>query len=175
MSPLKVNSIIPVAGVPTGGGGGIIQIKQAVKTDTFSESVNSESQSSFVTGLQPTITPTSSSSKIFVYYSLSLCSSGGGQAVQLFRDSTQIALGDAAGNRQRVTSMGSEINVAQPASVNFGFLDSPATTSSITYKVRFVFCSSSGQTVQVNFGTNDTDNAQRVRCASAITLFEVSA
>ena len=71
--------------------------------------------------------------------------------------------------------MGSEINVAQPASVNFGFLDSPATTSSITYKVRFVFCSSSGQTVQVNFGTNDTDNAQRVRCASAITLFEVSA
>ena len=36
MSQIKVNSIIPVAGVPTGGGGGIIQIKQAVKTDTFS-------------------------------------------------------------------------------------------------------------------------------------------
>ena len=27
MSQLKVNSIIPVAGVPTGGGGGIIQVQ----------------------------------------------------------------------------------------------------------------------------------------------------
>lgn len=174
MSQLKVNSIVPVGGLPAGSNGGIIQIRQVVKTDTFSESVSSGSQSSFVTGLQPTITPSSNSSKIFVYYSLSLCSSGGGQAVQLFRDSTQIALGDAAGSRQRVTSMGSEINAAQPASVNFGFLDSPATTSQITYKVRFVFCSSSTQTVQVNFGTNDTNNNQRVRCASAITLFEVT-
>ena len=175
MSTLKVNSIIPVAGVPTGGGGGIVQIKQVVKTDTFSESVSSGSQSSFVTGLQPTITPTSSSSKIFVFYSLSLCSSGGGQAVQLFRDSTQIAQGDTAGNRQLATSMGSDINAAQPASVNFGFLDSPSSTSQLTYKVRFVFCSQDTQTVQVNFGTNDTNNNQRVRLASAITLMEVSA
>ena len=35
MSTLKVNSIIPVAGVPTGGGGGIIQVKQAIKTNVF--------------------------------------------------------------------------------------------------------------------------------------------
>ena len=34
MSTLKVNSIIPVAGVPTGGGGGIVQVKQTVKSDT---------------------------------------------------------------------------------------------------------------------------------------------
>ena len=32
MSTIKVNSIIPVAGVPTGGGGGIIQTVQTVKT-----------------------------------------------------------------------------------------------------------------------------------------------
>ena len=35
MSTLKVNSIIPVAGVPTGGGGGIIQVKQTVKKDVL--------------------------------------------------------------------------------------------------------------------------------------------
>ena len=33
MSTLKVNSIIPTGGVPTGGGGGIVQVKQDVKTD----------------------------------------------------------------------------------------------------------------------------------------------
>ena len=32
-SELRVDRIIPTAGVPTGGGGGIIQIKQTVKTD----------------------------------------------------------------------------------------------------------------------------------------------
>ena len=36
MSQLKVNSIIPVAGIPSGGAGGIIQMKQTVKTDAFS-------------------------------------------------------------------------------------------------------------------------------------------
>ena len=34
-SELRVDRIIPTAGVPTGGGGGIIQIKQIVKTDTY--------------------------------------------------------------------------------------------------------------------------------------------
>ena len=41
MSTLKVNSIIPVAGVPTGGGGGIIQMVKTIKTDKFSKSSNS--------------------------------------------------------------------------------------------------------------------------------------
>ena len=50
MSQLKVNSIVPVGGLPSGSNGGIIQIRQVVKTDTFSESVSSGSESSFVTG-----------------------------------------------------------------------------------------------------------------------------
>ena len=62
MSQLKVNSIIPVSGVPTGGGGGIIQTVTAVKTDTASTN-----STSFVdTGLEATITPTSSTSKILI-------------------------------------------------------------------------------------------------------------
>ena len=36
MSQIKVNSIIPTDGVPSGGGGGIIQIVKAVKNDTAS-------------------------------------------------------------------------------------------------------------------------------------------
>ena len=61
MSQIKVNSIIPVSGVPTGGGGGIIQVKSVVKTDIFTST-----STSFVdiTGMSVNITPTSSSSKI---------------------------------------------------------------------------------------------------------------
>ena len=63
MSTLKVNSIIPVAGVPTGGGGGIIQIVEKVKTDVFTST-----STSFVdiTGMSVSITPTSNTSKILV-------------------------------------------------------------------------------------------------------------
>ena len=41
MSTLKVNSIIPVAGVPTGGGGGIIQIITN-KTNNRTSTTNSQ-------------------------------------------------------------------------------------------------------------------------------------
>ena len=35
-SELRVDRIIPTTGVPTGGGGAIIQMKSVTKTDTFS-------------------------------------------------------------------------------------------------------------------------------------------
>ena len=99
MSTLKVNSIIPVAGVPTGGGGGIVQIKQTVKTDTFSTSTTSLAFTE-VTGLTVSITPTSSSSKIFVFASVNLGTRGDSQAMlRLKRGSTDIYVGDADGNR----------------------------------------------------------------------------
>ena len=37
MSQLKVNSIIPAGGLVSGSNGGIIQVVQTVKTDTFSK------------------------------------------------------------------------------------------------------------------------------------------
>ena len=36
MSELRTNRIIPRDGLPSGSAGGIIQVKQTVKTDTFS-------------------------------------------------------------------------------------------------------------------------------------------
>ena len=35
MSQIKVNSIVPTGGLPSGANGGIIQPIQTVKTDTF--------------------------------------------------------------------------------------------------------------------------------------------
>ena len=47
-SQLRVDKIVPVDGVPTGGGGGIIQCVSTTKTDTFSH--NSETPT-LITGL----------------------------------------------------------------------------------------------------------------------------
>lgn len=63
MSQIKVNSIVPVTGLPSGANGGIIQIVNShLKTrQTISASTNFQA-----TGLSATITPSSSSSKILI-------------------------------------------------------------------------------------------------------------
>ena len=68
-SELRVNRIIPTAGVPTNGGGGIIQVKQTVRTDVFSESINAHSTGSN-NAIEVAITPTRSDSKILILISL---------------------------------------------------------------------------------------------------------
>ena len=65
-SQLRVDKILPVDGAPTNGGGGIIQVKQTVKTDTFSTLNETFAD---VTGLSVSITPKFSTSKIMVSYS----------------------------------------------------------------------------------------------------------
>ena len=175
MSTLKVNSIIPVAGVPTGGGGGIIQIKQAVKTDTESHSVSSGGVSSLLSDLQPSITPTSSSSKILITVCLSLGTSGGGLCVSLFRDSTQIFLADSDGNRQRVSTGQTYENAHQLGNIHVTFLDSPSTTSATTYGLKLSHQSGSTQTMYVNRDNNNDNSSGRCRGASSVTVMEVSA
>ena len=67
MSTLKVNKIIPTAGVPTGGGGGIIQIVQTLK-----KNVQSTTSSSMIdiSGMSVAITPTTNTSKVLILVSL---------------------------------------------------------------------------------------------------------
>ena len=69
MSTLKVNKIIPTTGVATGGGGGIVQVISALKTDTASQTSNTLAA---ISGLQPQITPTSNTSKVLININLKI-------------------------------------------------------------------------------------------------------
>ena len=51
-SELRVDRIVPTTGVPTGGGGGIIQVVQVTKTDQFATSSTSYTD---VQGCQPAL------------------------------------------------------------------------------------------------------------------------
>ena len=64
-SKLRVNQIEPIDGIPTGGGGGIIQVVSAAKTDAWSQTTSGTTVYD-VTGLSVNITPTSASSKVFI-------------------------------------------------------------------------------------------------------------
>ena len=177
MSQLKVNSIIPVAGVPTGGGGGIIQIKQVVKTDTFSTSSSSLVD---VTGLSVAITPTSSTSKVLVQVNLGMVS--GDQVAyagfKLLRGSTAIGLGtSASGSRVNVSFVANhnrDSDWNSEGGVFYQFLDSPATTSETTYKLQ-VFSGYLSKTIDINRSHPDDDGGYNQRPISSITVMEVSA
>lgn len=162
------------ASLPTSaiGTGGILQVVSTTKTDTFTTASTSYTD---LTGLSVSITPKSASSKILVSYEVQ----GTGQSatshgfLQIVRDSTPIAIGDAAGSRTQVTSFlvisgYGDAMVTNAAS----HLDSPATTSALTYKVQVR--SNSAGTTYINRSSADNDASGYPRGVSTITVMEVA-
>ena len=65
---------------------------------------------------------------------------------KIVRDSTDIGIGDS-GNGDRVTT-GATTNATRGEGISMKFLDSPATTSSITYKIQV--STAGGGTLDIN-------------------------
>tara|TARA_A100001515_G_scaffold96080_2_gene77095 strand:+ start:666 stop:1184 length:519 start_codon:yes stop_codon:yes gene_type:complete len=172
MSQLKVDSLVPTTGVPSGGAGGAIQTLSTTKTDTFSTSNNSFTD---IPNLSVTITPRSSSSKILVF---GHCTGNGNGSTRvnfrLVRGSTAICIGDANGDRVRAFGgIFAPNNDNTTETVSFVHLDSPGTTSATTYKVQVV--NGGGQTIYVNRSDSFTNHVTHNSGTSSITVMEVSA
>ena len=156
--------------------GGILQVVSTTKTDTYSESLATGVSSSVVTGLTASITPRSTSSKILVqisgHFSSTAADGFGGFVIR--RDSTAIGIGDAASSRSRLTSYGgayaNEGN--DMANLAVSYLDSPSTTSTITYGISVH--ARAGGTMYVNRTDTDSDVDDIGRPVSTITLMEVA-
>jgi hypothetical protein len=155
----------------------LANVKQTVKTDTFSTNATSFTD---VTGLSVTITPTSSTSKIMVIADIALSADVTGYGVYsiIVRNSTEIYIGDAAGNREQALSR-IEGNISNQAystiRTNGIYLDSPATTSAVTYKLQ-VKSSSASYNAYVNRSAVDSDTVTTgIRTASSITVWEIPA
>lgn len=150
---------------------GVVQVLSTAKTDTFTMSSATFAD---VTGLSVSITPTSASNKILISAVISAGMDSGNTQwfARLVRNTTNIALGDAASNRTRVSigSYSAATTTLQTAAVMF--LDSPATTSSVTYKIQIA--AQSANAVYVNRSHTDTDASTFARSISTITVFEVT-
>ena len=179
MSELRTNRIIPRDGLVSGtySGGGIIQVKQAVKTDTFSVTGTATAD---IPGMSISITPTRADSKILLSYHLSCSVQHGGYSgfIFLLRDSTQIFLGDAAGSRTRASSFvtshsASDYGAYEMFDLSGQFLDSPATASAVTYKLQMRSLNS-GRVFYLNRHATDSDGVGSPRTASSLTVMEVS-
>ena len=140
--------------------GSVLQVLQAVKTgnhvaltDTFAD-----------VGLSQTITPTSSSSKIYIVADNSVYINTNGGGLQFVRGSTVIykpGSADTNGQFQFYISSGSGFQ-----RIPMVYLDSPNTTSAVTYKI---------QGIRYNSGSNVTYNySDQSNAVSTLTLMEIA-
>lgn len=154
----------------TGSGGGkILQVVQATLTTTANVT-----GSTFGSVFTASITPSSATSKILVMASLSI-----GNAVSNFinfrltRSGTTLIQGDTAGSRTRVTTQSCAFSVGAMNAIPINYLDSPASTSALTYAIEIA--SHSTGAVYLNRSGTDTDGVTFSRGSSTITLMEVAA
>ena len=174
-SQLRVDKILPVDGAPTGGGGGIIQVKQTFKTDITTISANGSFQD--ISGLSVSITPKFSTSKIMIMFTVSngTSSTGGTNGIRIVRDSTAVGIADASSSRGRATvgeyTAHSNTTNSQ-VMANSIFIDSPSTTSATTYKLQHL--AANGGTSYINRSGEFLDSADHPVGTSHITVMEVS-
>ena len=175
-------------GTATGfGGGKILQVKQAVKTDTSSTTnfgwvtIPGTDETGSGSLFEVNITPTATSSKILVTWGihLSVSSSVYSGGLKLRRDSTDLFIGDTSSNRTRATNwvVGWD-NYANrhPWFLGGTFLDSPNTTSQVTYHIQYTSGYDSSYTVYINRPHSLWANSQSVGVTpSSITCQEVAA
>ena len=149
--------------------GHVIQVVSAEVT-----SATSATSSSPVNVVSVNITPKSSSSKIHIMASVHGTTGSGSRAgVGLYKGSNPVVRGDAAGSRSRVYGQVQNGDTGIFSSITMTYLDSPATTSQITYSAKME--PEGGSTsFYINRSSSDGDSGARLRGVSAITVMEIA-
>ena len=177
-SELRVDKIVPVDGVPTGGGGGIIQIIEVGHSTEHSISAVSPQQI-----FSGSITPKFSTSKIKLDLNIFVTHENYYTGyIGIFKGSSSTAIQwDGANNHNNSSMMirdGKFENVSedyQCPTYHFSFLDTAGTTSAITYNIKG-YTNNSGYITYVNRAqTRGQSNSNVPLLRSTLTLTEYSA
>jgi len=155
----------------TATAGKILQVISDTKTDT--QSFQSQSFQT-ISGLSVSITPSSSSNKVLVHYSVSVSCNNYGM-FNLRRAGTEILRGDADGNRTRCTFESGVMNQYEMQICSGTFLDSPSSTSALTYDIQCATPDSSSSELFINRYKTDNNSSYVGRATSTITVMEVAA
>ena len=154
-------------------GGKVLQVVQAVKTDRQDTTSTSYAD---VSGLSISITPSSTSSKVLVILDINNISNSAASVVRfkILRDSTVVTKNTDGGGADTQNAFatggggGTSVSARKISSCNLHFIDSPSSTSSLTYKVQMNASSASSTSSINNWQTNDDMGS-----VSAITLMEI--
>ena len=151
--------------------GQVIQVVSATKTDRFSGGATDTFTD--VTGVTVSITPSSASNKILII--CNLAGSGNStsrHAFRLVRGSTAVGVATSTGSRPAATvGMTNSTNSNDQVSASFNFLDSPSTTSSVTYKVQYV--SENGIAIGGSYSDTNSTESYNSRTINTMTVMEI--
>ena len=155
--------------------GAVLQVVSVNKTDAFSTSSQSFVD---IAGLTLSITPTSTSSKIVVDVDYT-GSCLGHASIRLVRDSTPIYIGTGATGIQinvgmQFASNGTLNHAYQLSKGTMKTLDSPSTTSAVTYKVQGAVPHHASYILYCNRIHQNENNKFIGYGASSITLTEIA-
>ena len=158
--------------------GTVIQVKQTIDT-AVSTITNSGSTGTFVDhgSLSVAITPTSTANKILLFATMT-ASGNTADRLAFYKftgGNTADGVGASAGSRSRCLQAVYFPSTAEMLSVNMHYLDSPSTTSAVTYKVQVAPNFSNGNLAINYYFANDADSNVLPRAASTITAIEVVA
>lgn len=151
---------------------GIVQVQQTVKTSAFLG--DTQTTWTDITDMAVSITPATNSSKVLVQVDLDAFNtlSGGAGACKvgfrLVRDSTAVYVGSAAGSAILASGY---LKSDQHDRIPITFLDSPATTSSVTYKLQY-YIPAGPTSGGLRVNAEDTTTNQDFRVSSSIAAME---
>ena len=151
-------SNVTSAGIPKGAGQ-VLQVKRGILSSVYNTTASYAD-----TGLEVSITPSSTSSKIYIITHCNVyVSSGKGIGLRFARGSTSVYDPSPSNNSSQPYIYYSADSGY--SNVSFDFIDSPSTTSAITYKVqaRYYSCT----TARLN--TDDANDA-----SSSVTVMEIA-
>ena len=173
------DGIVDADTLASGVGGKILQVVQTVKTDTTS--INSATYAD-ISGFTATITPSSASNKILISFVLQFGGTNNSYvAFKAYRGSTLLPIGtEGTGNMTNASFGGyQEQNNSQfgVSTAVWQYLDSPSSTSALTYKLQWASVYQPGGTYQfyLNRPYNADNNAYNIFGVSSVTAMEVAA
>jgi hypothetical protein len=176
MSQLRVSSVTDLSGAgSTYAPGHVVQVVSTPKTDVFTTSSTTYTQ---ITGLTASITPSSVNSRVLVTVQLAFGfpnSANNWGSFRLTGGNAGAYKGNTPGSR-RDAVFGGHLDGTQLAPSLFSgsivYLDSPNTTSPITYGVECITRASG--VISINATQKDENNDVFTRGASSITVMEIA-
>ena len=160
--------------------GRIVQVVTNTKDDTASFSSGSSSPSSLENTFNISVTPTSSSHKVLVKFTLTVGVNGstaitGALYRKISSTETALLLGQASGSRDRITTGIACNNGHNITCLNVEYLDSPNTTSSCKYYLKLSQMTGSTEPYYLGRSHNDSDQSSYARGSCHALLMEVAA
>ena len=158
----------------------ILQVVQTVNQAAHASGTNAIAQGAWFTpSITVAITPSSSSSKILFTGHVAASSGNSPKGLNLRVEKGGSALTGAnaasVSSRTAAHSTGGTHNDDYAVTLAINYLDSPSTTSAVTYGFSIGHNNSSAQTLYINRTGSDTDNSSRGRYVTVLTAMEVAA